>query len=111
MCAPGFMSRITATVLLVAPAVLAAQQESPLFAFRGSGGTYAVGLRVVEQYDYSRIFMPVLDNLGKPYKQRARPLQTLIWYPGIQAGSRIRSVVGPRCGSGRGAFSDCYLRP
>ena len=92
MCAPGFMSRITATVLLVAPAVLAAQQESPLFAFRGSGGTYAVGLRVVEQYDYSRIFMPVLDNLGKPYKERARPLQTLIWYPAQRVSSKKMTV-------------------
>jgi dienelactone hydrolase len=37
---------------------------------------------VIEQYDYSRIFQPALDDLGKPYQgERARPLQTLIWYP------------------------------
>jgi dienelactone hydrolase len=45
-------------------------------------GPSAVGLRVVEQYDYSRVFQPAIDEFGKPYSgERARPLQTLIWYP------------------------------
>jgi dienelactone hydrolase len=45
-------------------------------------GSHAVGLKVVEQYDYSRIYRPDTDELGKPYKgERARPIQTLVWYP------------------------------
>jgi hypothetical protein len=41
-----------------------------------------VGLNVVEQYDYSRVYRHSTDALGKPYSgERARPLQTLVWYP------------------------------
>jgi pimeloyl-ACP methyl ester carboxylesterase len=41
-----------------------------------------VGLKVVEQFDYSRTYRPATDDLGKPYiGERSRPLQTLIWYP------------------------------
>ena len=37
---------------------------------------------MVEQYDYARIYRPLTDSLGKPYEgERARPLQTLVWYP------------------------------
>jgi hypothetical protein len=55
------------------PAVWAAgvAQGDPLFHFLEKPGIHGVGLRVVEQYDYSR-----------PYAgDRARPLQTLVWYP------------------------------
>ncbi len=45
-------------------------------------GPYAVGLRIVEQYDHSRVFQPAIDEVGKSDGgERARPLQTLIWYP------------------------------
>jgi hypothetical protein len=45
-------------------------------------GPHGVGIRVAEQYDYSRTFQPLIDETGKPYQgERARPLQTLIWYP------------------------------
>ena len=46
-------------------------------------GAHAVGLRIVEQYDRSRGYRGVTD----PYTgqattgERARPIQTLIWYP------------------------------
>jgi dienelactone hydrolase len=41
-----------------------------------------VGLKVIDQYDYSRIWRGAVDELGQPTAgERARPLQTLIWYP------------------------------
>jgi tetratricopeptide (TPR) repeat protein len=52
------------------------------FQFTEKPGPDAVGLKVVEQYDFSRSYRSVTDELGKPYQgERARPLQTLIWYP------------------------------
>lgn len=57
-------------------------QDLPLFTVLEAPGPYAVGLRVIEQYDYSRTYRAPTDDLGKPYRgERARPLQTLIWYP------------------------------
>ena len=58
-----------------------AQSNAP-FTLQEKQGPNAVGLKLVEQYDYSRTFQPLIDALGKPYQgERARPLQTLIWYP------------------------------
>jgi hypothetical protein len=60
----------------------ASGEDTPLFHFTESPGPHAVGLKVVEQYDYARVYRPATDALGKPYQgERARPLQTLIWYP------------------------------
>lgn len=46
-------------------------------------GPHAVGLRVIEQYDRSRGYRGVTDSYtGQATKgERARPIQTLIWYP------------------------------
>lgn len=56
--------------------------SSPLFHFTQRAGAHPVGLKVVEQYDYSRAYRSATDELGRPYLgERARPLQTLIWYP------------------------------
>jgi pimeloyl-ACP methyl ester carboxylesterase len=52
------------------PATAATAPSSP-FKFTEPPGDYAVGLRVVNQVDTSRHFG----------KQRARELQTLVWYP------------------------------
>ena len=70
--------------LLVAsfPSFVAASPNIPLFRFIEKQGPHPVGLRVVEQYDYSRVYRHRTDDLGKPFGgERARPLQTLIWYP------------------------------
>lgn len=56
--------------------------DQPSFRFFDRGGRHPVGLQVIEQYDYSRSYRQSTDMLGKPYEgERARPLQTLIWYP------------------------------
>lgn len=57
-------------------------QSPDSFAIEAKFGPYAIGLKVVEQYDYSRTFAPLVDEVGKPFEgERARPMQTLIWYP------------------------------
>ncbi|WP_026172923.1 tetratricopeptide repeat protein [Asticcacaulis benevestitus] len=52
-------------------------------------GSYGVGLRVVAQYDYSRGYGGATDPVtGAPKQdQRARPIQTLIWYPAESVGA------------------------
>ncbi|UOQ64545.1 hypothetical protein [Hymenobacter volaticus] len=56
-------------------------------------GPHGVGFRVVQQYDYARSYKDKTDLVtGKPYLgERARPVQTLVWYP-------ARKVVTP-CGT------------
>lgn len=73
-----------------------AQQPLPgeLFHFAEQPGPYAVGLKVVNQYDYSRTFLSITNDLGKPTTgERARPIQTLIWYP-AKATSATKMSVG-----------------
>jgi len=56
------------------------------FTFSNTPGKDAVGFRVVLQYDYSRSYQGKIDVTGKPSQgERARPIQTLIWYP-VQGG-------------------------
>jgi tetratricopeptide (TPR) repeat protein len=63
-------------------------QGAPLFRFEERPGSHRVGLKVVEQYDYSRVYRRSTDALGKPYSgERTRPLQTLIWYPADGGGT------------------------
>ena len=60
---------------------MTAQSTVP-FRLKEKPGSFGVGLKVVEQYDYSRAFQPLVDALGQPFQgERARPLQTLVWYP------------------------------
>ena len=45
-------------------------------------GPDAIGLKIVEQYDYTRTFQQSSGIPGKPSSgERARPIQTLVWYP------------------------------
>ncbi len=56
------------------------------FQFTEKPGPDAVGLKVVHQYDYSRTWRSAVDEIGQAYTgERARPLQTLIWYPAEKA--------------------------
>lgn len=56
-----------------------------------SPGQQAVGFRVVEQFDNSRSYLPSIDFItGKPNTgPRARPVQTLIWYPAHSGGRQL----------------------
>jgi pimeloyl-ACP methyl ester carboxylesterase len=72
--------------------------EGPLFRFTEQPGKYAVGLKVVDQYDFSRTYRPKIDAEGKPtVGERARPLQTLVWYPAEKSG-RTPMTVGDYSG-------------
>jgi dienelactone hydrolase len=56
------------------------------FKFTEKPGLYGVGLRVVEQYDQSRIFQIESTSTGNVDAIKGpRPLQTLIWYPAEQS--------------------------
>jgi tetratricopeptide (TPR) repeat protein len=49
-------------------------------------GSHGVGLRIVQQYDYSRQLDEQVDAFGKPASAaQARPLQTLVWYPALRS--------------------------
>jgi dienelactone hydrolase len=64
------------------------------FEFTEKPGPYAVGLRVVEQYDRSRSFQaaPALPT-NAPAPEGPRPLQTLVWYPATKS-SRAPMTFG-----------------
>jgi dienelactone hydrolase len=67
----------------------------PLFYFAGSAGPHRVGLKVVEQYDYSRSYRGSVDQHGRAFKgERSRPIQTLIWYPAERGDAPPMTVGG-----------------
>lgn len=71
----------------------AAEKQGPAFRFDLDPGPHAVGLKIVDQYDPARVYRSALDDLGKPYAgERARPLQTLVWYPAQHGGGAALSV-------------------
>ena len=69
--------------LLVAPAAAAAQSQ---FTRINAPGPHAAGFRIVEQYDLSRGYRGTTDPYSGKINagERARPVQTLIWYPAEQ---------------------------
>jgi hypothetical protein len=74
-----YLRRWAFALLIVSTA--ASAQASPEFSFTQAPGPYAVGLRVIEQYDPSRTFREWSADAAS-----GRPLQTLVWYPAIRAG-------------------------
>jgi dienelactone hydrolase len=67
--------------------------ETSNFTFNVTFGPHPVGFRVVHQYDYSRVYKPAFDLEGKPVTgERARPIQTLIWYP-AQPDSSAQTIL------------------
>lgn len=80
--------------IAIAEASRAGLEDQPKFGIDRNGGAFAVGLKVVEQYDYSRTFRSTIDPLGKPsVGELARPLQTLVWYP-AQRNRDVPMTVG-----------------
>lgn len=55
-------------------------------------GEFSVGFRVIKQYDYTREFKRKHDAItGEETRgERARPIQTLIWYPAAPANAPVR---------------------
>lgn len=71
--------------------VAGVSHASSEFALPNPRGPYGVGLHIVQQYDYSRAFKEKVDILtGQPAKgERARPIQTIIWYPAQKGGKPV----------------------
>ncbi|AKJ02368.1 dienelactone hydrolase family protein [Archangium gephyra] len=61
------------------------------FTFSNARGDHGVGLRVVHQYDYTRAYKGELDAAtGLPTRgERARPIQTVVWYPASKGGTPV----------------------
>jgi dienelactone hydrolase len=79
------------TKIFVAPA--GAGVAGPAFEFGLKPGPNSVGLRIIEQYDYSRSFRRPTDDLGKQYSgERARPMQTFVWYPASKSDAKPMTV-------------------
>ncbi len=87
--------------LLMVPNIASAQSH---LTRTNPPGPYPVGLRVVEQYDLSRGYRGATDPYtGKATSgTRARPIQTLIWYPAergtgvaMNAGNYLRMGATP----------------
>lgn len=69
-------------LLVVAGSAQAAVSTSASSGMIPEAGPHAVGLRIVQQYDYSRVLEPQVDAFGKAAPAApGRPMQTLVWYP------------------------------
>ncbi len=76
------MCAVFSVVAVLSASTLLFAQSGSAFQFTGKAGPNAVGLKVVDQYDFSRTYRAMTDDLGKPYNgERARPLQIVVWYP------------------------------
>jgi hypothetical protein len=76
------MLRLLSLVILVLSAGPALAQ-SP-FTFMNVPGEHAVGARFLRQYDRTRMFKPEGAS-----GERARPIQTAVWYPAKQGGTPL----------------------
>lgn len=85
------MHKILFGVLLGA---MSLAQAASGFVFSNEPGQHGVGLRIVQQYDHSRTYKGKVDMLsGQPSSgERARPLQTLIWYPAAKGGAPVHYI-------------------
>ena len=72
-------TKILAVVLLCACSAPAIEKSN--FTFSVAYGSHPVGFRVVQQYDYTRSYQRVDAEGNLITGERARPIQTLIWYP------------------------------
>lgn len=76
-------------VLLLLFSTTTGMSSASHFSSSNDPGIYGVGFRVVQQYDHARVFKQKTDLIsGTPTTgQRARPIQTLIWYPTKKTGN------------------------
>src|SRR6266550_1299552 len=68
-------------LILIADSALAA---TPALWGRLEPGSYAVGYRLIDRYDYTRPFWTARDLDGHPRTiERARPMRISVWYPAM----------------------------
>ena len=79
--------------LCICPGSVFAASQTSAFKFLQKPGPYPVGLKVVDQYDRSRIYPASLrDSPKSSVGEDARPLQTLIWYPSLRSTGKPMTV-------------------
>jgi tetratricopeptide (TPR) repeat protein len=68
-----------------------AAQASDSFTFSAPPGPHAVGVKVVQQYDRSRLYKTPIDTAtGMPSQgERTRPIQAIVWYPAAEGGKPV----------------------
>ncbi|MFC0136265.1 dienelactone hydrolase [Massilia eurypsychrophila] len=78
-------------VLIAALFISTSAHADTYFQFDLNVGPYSVGLRVLQQYDHSRVYRTRFDVLtGRANSgERARPVQALVWYPARQGGKAV----------------------
>jgi dienelactone hydrolase len=61
------------------------------FSFSNPPGPHAVGVKLVQQYDRTRLFKASVDlATGEPVQgERARPIQAIVWYPAARGGKPV----------------------
>jgi dienelactone hydrolase len=81
-------------VLAFAIAAPASASSEFQFQFTEKPGMYPVGLRVIEQYDASRVFEIASEDANTPASTEGpRPMQTLVWYPAETSGGRSMTLA------------------
>lgn len=82
--------RLGAAFLLCALLSLSEAQAEPVITL--PRGNYEVGVRVDQQYDHTREYRRRVDPVTGEFEtaERARPMQTLVWYPASGLGSLLR---------------------
>jgi dienelactone hydrolase len=89
-------STVLACFAALGLAVAAPSSAAPDFQFQFTEkpGTFAVGLKVIEQYDASRVFEIPSDGSNTPATEGPRPMQTLVWYPAEKSGGSVMTLAG-----------------
>ncbi|MCP5102632.1 MAG: tetratricopeptide repeat protein [bacterium] len=77
----GFVSAIALLLLTLFLFPSQGFGYEPTLKFKLKPGPYAVGFKTANNYDHSRTFYGTYDNSGNKVNQKARPIQTSIWYP------------------------------
>jgi pimeloyl-ACP methyl ester carboxylesterase len=63
------------------------------FDFKQKPGAYVVGLRVIRQYDDTRVYKDRTGTNDKAVEREGkRPVQTLVWYPARQSGAPMTNA-------------------
>lgn len=79
--------------LLIALALCASAcaQAADNFTFSNPPGPHAVGVKLVQQYDRTRVFKASVDlTTGEPVEgERTRPIQAMVWYPAVRGGKAM----------------------
>nr|WP_314543414.1 CocE/NonD family hydrolase [uncultured Massilia sp.] len=83
------MFHILLALFLASATALAAGQDLALVP---PAGPYQVGVRVQQQYDQARVYRRTRDAVtARPTTgERARPIQSLVWYPAAGKGKPLR---------------------